>query len=166
MTSGHGGCDPFGMATALKRRRLEPIVLVSQPGPLFLEGVRSPEKREVMIVSQEDFRDQAEDLGIPVEVGPVTRARLVATLESGGVAIVLISSYRMFREKMPHWILVHDRDDRHLYVHDPWIEDEAFETPVSAANLPIPFAEFDRMARYGRSRLRAAVLVTERKVDA
>lgn len=166
MTSGHGGCDPVGMAVALKRHGLRATVVVSQPGPLFLESVRSPGKREVMLVTQQDFRDEADRLGIPVAVEPVTRARLTATVDAGGVAIVLISSYRMFRERIPHWILVHAHDDRHLYVHDPWIDDADFETPVSAANLPIPFAEFDRMARYGRDRLRAAVLVTGRERDA
>lgn len=160
MTSGHGGCDPFGMAVALRRRGLLATVMVSQPGPLFLESVRSAEKRAVMLATQEDFRDEADGLGVPLEISLLTRARLVELIDAGGVAIVLISSYRMFREKMPHWLLVHAHDESHLYVHDPWIEDAEFETPVSAANLPIPFAEFDRMARYGRDRLRAAVLVT------
>ncbi len=34
-----------------------------------------------------------------------------------------------------------------------------FETPTAAANLPIPLAEFERMARYGRDQLRAAIVI-------
>jgi hypothetical protein len=44
-------------------------------------------------------------------------------------------------------------------VHDPWIETEEFESETAAADLPIPIDEFERMAQYGRSKLRAAVVV-------
>ena len=37
MTSGPGGCEPYGMAVALKRHGLEPEVYVSRPGPYFLD---------------------------------------------------------------------------------------------------------------------------------
>ncbi|TMJ68026.1 MAG: GNAT family N-acetyltransferase, partial [Alphaproteobacteria bacterium] len=33
MTSGPGGCEPYGMAVALKRHGLEPEIYVSHPGP-------------------------------------------------------------------------------------------------------------------------------------
>jgi ribosomal protein S18 acetylase RimI-like enzyme len=40
MTSGPGGCEPFGLAVALKRHGLDPRIHVSAPGPYFLDTVR------------------------------------------------------------------------------------------------------------------------------
>jgi hypothetical protein len=95
MTSLHGGCDPFGMVAAPQRRGRQTVVMVSRPGALLLESVRSPEKRAVMTATQEDFGEEAARRAIPVEIGPVTRDRLLAEIDAGDVAIVPISRYRI-----------------------------------------------------------------------
>ena len=160
MTSGHGGCEPFGLAVTMARRGLRPEIWVSRPGPYFLESVRSAEKRKVMALVQQDFRTEAERFRIPVRYEWPRLSRILEALDEGAIAIVLVSGFRMFLKKVPHWLVVHGHDGRHVFVHDPWVEDERFfETPAAAANLPIPFAEFQRMARYGRGALRAAVIV-------
>ena len=159
MMDGTGGCEPYGLAVALARRGFAAEVLVTAGGALFLDTVRSPVKREVMALVQEDFRAEAARLGIPVHRRALTIERLSRLLGAGGVAIVLISSYRMYHAKTPHWVVVHGCDGRYVFVHDPWIEDEDLETPMAKADLPIPLAEFMRMARFGRDRLQAAVLV-------
>ena len=56
-------------------------------------------------------------------------------------------------------MLVQGQDPRHLFIHDPWLGYEGYETPQDAANLPIPFAEFDRMARWGKPPVRAQILL-------
>ncbi|BBF91634.1 ribosomal protein S18-alanine N-acetyltransferase [Blastochloris tepida] len=157
MTSGPGGCDPYGLAVTLKHRGLDPEVRVSHAGPYFLDGVRSPEKKDVMRVVQEGFREEAHDLGISDSAGPL--ADFGAVLDGATLALVLVSGYRMYRRKEPHWVLAFGRDERHIFVHDPWLEAESRESFIAAANLPIPTAEFHRMARFGRDNLRAAVLV-------
>ena len=161
MTSGHGGCEPFGIAVTLARRGLRPEIWVNRGGPYFLESVRSAEKRKVMAIVQQDFREEAARWGIPVRYEVPRLSRILEVLDEGAIAIVLVSGFRMFLKKVPHWLVVHGHDGRHVFVHDPWVEDERFffETPAAAANLPIPFAEFQRMARYGRGALRAAVIV-------
>jgi ribosomal protein S18 acetylase RimI-like enzyme len=159
MTSGLGGCEPFGLACTLARRGLKPELYLSAPGPYFLDGVRSDEKRMVMRLTQQEFRSEAAALGIPVRGGALGAADLAAWFDEGALAIVLVSGYRMFRKKAPHWVLAHGHDERHIFIHDPWVEDEDFETPAAATNLPIPLAEFERMARYGRDQLRATILV-------
>jgi ribosomal-protein-alanine acetyltransferase len=159
MTSGPGGCDPYGLAVALKHRGVEPEVRVSHSGPYFLDGVRSPEKKDVMRLVQEGFREEAQALGIPDRGGAMSEADFAAVLGGEALALVLVSGYRMYRRKEPHWILAFGRDDRHIFVHDPWFEAESRESFIAAANLPIPAAEFHRMARFGRDNLRAAVLV-------
>jgi ribosomal-protein-alanine acetyltransferase len=159
MTSGPGGCDPYGLAVALKHRGVEPEVRVSHSGPYFLDGVRSPEKKDVMRLVQEGFREEAHELGIPDGGGAMTESDFAAVLTGEAMALVLVSGYRMYRRKEPHWILAFGRDEGHVFVHDPWFEAESRESFIAAANLPIPAAEFHRMARFGRDNLRAAVLV-------
>ena len=159
MTSGHGGCEPFGLAVTMARRGLAPEILANRPPPYFLESVRNAEKRKVMTLVQQDFREEAERLGIPVRYETPRLSRILEALDEEAIVIVLVSGFRMFLKKVPHWLVVHGHDGRHVFVHDPWVEDKHFETPAAAVNLPIPFTEFQRMARYGRDVLRAAVIV-------
>lgn len=161
LATGLGGCDPYGLAVVLARRGLKVRIGLSRRGPFFLETVRDPEKRLVMETVQEDFRREAATLGIEVSRPGFSAHELAAGVERGAVAIVLISGYRMFRRRVPHWVLAYGVDGRHLFIHDPWIEDRTGETLSDAAALPIPFHEFDRMSRWGAAGLRAAVLVTK-----
>ena len=96
--------------------------------------------------------------GTQVLSHPPRSARCVA-VRGGALAIVLISEYRMLGRRGPHWVLVQGQDPRHLFIHDPWLGYEGYETPQDAANLPIPFAEFDRMARWGKPPVRAQILL-------
>lgn len=159
MTSGHGGCEPFGIAVSLARRGLSPQIHVSRMPPYFLDSVRDEEKRMVMTVAQQSFVEEARELAIPVDVGGLTQDAMTGALNDGALVMLLVSGYRMFARKVPHWLLVIGHDDTHAFVHDPWVEDEHFETRTAAANLPIPFNELDRMARYGREGLRAAIVI-------
>lgn len=159
LASGHGGCGPFGLANALARRGLSVEVRLFPDELLFLNSVRNPEKRKVLTLVQEGYRSEAAQLGVARSENPLEATALATEISAGTLAIVLISGYRMFGQKVPHWVLVHDADDRHLIIHDPWLERERHESPADAANLPIPFAEFDRMARWGRSAVRAQILI-------
>ncbi len=66
MMSGPGGCEPFGLAVAAHDNGLSAEIYVSFYGALFLQSVRSEEKRRVMELAQADFRRRAEAGGIPV----------------------------------------------------------------------------------------------------
>lgn len=162
MMSGPGGCEPYGLAVAAHEFGLDAQIHVSEAGDLFLEGVRNRDKQIVMALAQEDFRARAEAYGIPVSIRPFTIADIRRALGEGMTAIVLVSGYHMFGKKVPHWVLVHGDDGRHLVVHDPWVEDERGETVADAAFLPIPYADFDRIARFGKVGLRAAVFLDKR----
>ena len=164
MTTGVGGCDPVGMAVALGKRGFRTAVHMTQSAPLFLDTVRSPWKRDVMTVTQEDFRHEAKERGIPIRIGALTLPRLAQALDAGAIIIVLISPYRLYRERVPHWVVAYDYDDRHVYIHDPWLETEVAESPINKAALAIPRREFERISVYGKARLRAAVVV-EAPVD-
>jgi ribosomal protein S18 acetylase RimI-like enzyme len=158
MTSGLGGCEPYGLAVTLAKRGLHPSLHLSHEGPFFLDTVRNEEKREVMRLTQEEFRREAEECGIPVALQPLDAPALQSVFDEGAVAVVLVSGYRMFHEKFPHWLLAYAGDQRHVFVNDPYVETAEEETQVSAANMPIPTDEFQRMARFGRGNLRAAIV--------
>jgi hypothetical protein len=132
---------------------------LSHRGPFFLDTVRNDEKREVMRLTQEEFRHEAEECGIPIALQPLDASGLRSVFDEGAVAVVLVSGYRMFHAKFPHWLLAYAGDQRHVFVNDPYVEAAEEESPVSATNLPIPTDEFQRMARYGKGNVRAAIVV-------
>ena len=126
---------------------------------------RDEDKRRVMRLAQDEFRHEAEALKIPIHVAPLTESALMETFEKGGVAIVLVSGYRMVRRNIPHWIFAFGRDGRHVLVHDPAaVRDEAGKA-VSAETYAIPSSEFDRMTRYGRDDLRAAIVIRKGRLQ-
>jgi ribosomal protein S18 acetylase RimI-like enzyme len=159
MQSGHGGCEPFGLAVAAHEQGIQSSVAVSTKDILFLESVRNPEKRKVMELAQTDFRRRARTYGIAVSHKGFAMRDLRAALQRGACAIVLVSGYHMFGKKVPHWVLAHGDDGHHIKIHDPWVEDEFGETVADAANVPVPYDIFDRMARFGKNGLRAAVFL-------
>lgn len=162
MMSGPGGCEPYGLAVAAHEFGLQAEIHVSAPGNLFLDSVRSAGKQAVMALAQEDFRRRAQDYAIPVVLKPFTIGDLRQALAAGKTAVVLISGYQMFGKKVPHWVLAHGDDGRHIIIHDPWIADERGESIADASNLPIPYQTFDRIARFGKVGLRAAVFLGRR----
>jgi ribosomal protein S18 acetylase RimI-like enzyme len=162
MTAGHGGCGPYGLALAAHHRGFKVEIYVNDEGALFIDSVRSEEKKEVMRVVQADFLQEIEGAGIPVVYARLTVDELKQKWNEGGIPIVLISSYRIYKEKFPHWVVVTGFDDRFIYVHDPFVDFDAGKTETDCMNMPILQKDFERMARYGKSGQRA-VLVIYRK---
>ncbi|WP_026143125.1 MULTISPECIES: GNAT family N-acetyltransferase/peptidase C39 family protein [unclassified Thioalkalivibrio] len=164
MTSGHGGCGPYGLALAAAHRGFDVELLVRDRGVAFADSVRSVEKKAVMQLVQEEMIEELEQLGVPIVHGPVNVAMLAARSAEGGVPVVLISSVRLYAERFPHWVTVTGFDERFVYVHDPFVDAEQGERALDSVNMPIARADFERMARYGRAGLQAAVIVGPRRV--
>ncbi|MEW5972221.1 MAG: GNAT family N-acetyltransferase/peptidase C39 family protein [Pseudomonadota bacterium] len=162
MTSGHGGCGPYGLALAAARRGFEVEVYTNERGTQLVDSVRSREKKEVMRLVQEDMEDEARQLGIPIHYTSLQVADLERIYAEGGTALVLISSYAIYGEKFPHWVVVTGFDDRFIYLHDPFVDHEHGETVMDSFNMPIRKRDFDRMARYGKTGLKAAVVLWRR----
>ena len=60
------------------------------------------------------------------------------------------------------WVVVSGFDDRFVYVTDPDIgEDDEPYNGSDCVSVPILRHEFDLMARYGRSKLQAAVFIAK-----
>ena len=159
MTSGHGGTSPYGMALAAVHRGFEAEVYVNDATELLIDSVRSVEKKEVMRLVEKDFLEEMRERGIPVHYRKVDVNDLRAAFEAGGIPIVLISSYRIYKEKFPHWVVVTGFDDRFIYVHDPYVDEEKHKVQADCLNMPILQKDFQRIARYGKYGQRAALII-------
>ena len=160
MTAGHGGCGPFGLALAAHRRGFAVEVIVSDPGVHMVDSVRSREKKEVMTLVQADMEAEIAERGIAVHYRSMSLAELENRFHAGAVPIVLISSWQIYEEKSPHWVVITGFDEHFVYVHDPFVDEEEGEVTADSINMPIGREQFDRMTRYGRRGLQAAVMVS------
>ncbi len=163
MTSGHGGCGPHGLALAAWRRGYRVELFLNDPNPLFIEGVRNPEKKEVLELVHHDFVEQLAATDVSVEERAVTTAELATRIDAGAMPLVLISAYRFTRNKSPHWVLLTAVDDDFIYLHDPDVDTDEDKSAVDNTYVPVPRAEFDRFAVFGRRALRAAVVLHRRE---
>jgi ribosomal protein S18 acetylase RimI-like enzyme len=162
MTSGHGGCGPYGMALSAYHRGFDVEIYVKEPGVLFVDSVRSEEKKEVMRLVQEDFIGELAKLPVKLSHRALRVNQIQKKFEAGGIPIVLISSYRIYREKFPHWVVVTGFDEKYIYVHDPYVDHEAGKSATDCINMPILKKDFERMARYGKAG-QEAVLILKRR---
>lgn len=160
MTSGHGGCGPYGLALSAWRRGFNVEVYVNDPGALFITSVRDPEKREVMRLVQEDLLEELQLLPIHLEYRALGVEELTEKFDRGGIPVVLISSYRIYGEKFPHWVVMTGHDQSFVYLHDPYVDEEAGKTQTDCINLPILKRDFERMARYGKTGQKAVLILS------
>ncbi len=161
MTSGHGGCGPHGLALAAWRRGFDVELFLNDEGPPFLDTVRDPDKKEVIRLVHEDVLDELKRSDVKVYLHPLSVDELSERIAAGAIALVLISQYRIYGDKEPHWIIVSGCDQRFIYAHDPYIS-AAHVTSIDRVSIPILRREFELMAKYGRSKLRAAVILSRR----
>lgn len=159
MTSGHGGCGPHGLALAAFERGFDVELYVKDDAPMFVDSVRSEDKKEVIRLVQEDFIDKIHQVGIEVHYSRFGVEEMQRHFDAGAIPVVLISSYRIYHEKFPHWVVVTGFDDRFIYVHDSFVDYDMDKTRVDCINMPILRSDFDRMARYGRQAQRAALVL-------
>ncbi len=158
MASGHGGCGPYGLAVAAYHHGYDPELYVKQRGVFLADSVRHPDKKEVMRIVEEDFREEIRRLGLPLYLRTIRFREVQEKFERGGIPLVLISSWRIYEERSPHWVVITGFEERYIYVHDPYVDVGEGETVSDCINMPIARREFERMAKYGRSG-QAAVLV-------
>jgi ribosomal protein S18 acetylase RimI-like enzyme len=159
MTSGLGGCSPEGLAVAVHRRGFLVELFLGDHGVLFIDSVRSPRKREVIRLVQEDFRAELQASGIEIVFRPLGLDAMRRHCEEGSVPVVLISSYRFDREKQPHWVVVTGFDANYVYLHDPNVDRDLDKTPTDCIQIPVLQQEFVKMARYGRTQQQAALVI-------
>ncbi len=158
MTSGHGGCHPVGLALAAHKRQFSVAVWINQTGPLFIDGVRHDDKKQVVELVDSCFKREAEQQGVEIHYGNITQVDLIAAFESGAIPLILISTFAMDRKKAPHWVVMSGYDNDCLYMHDP-DPDEDRQSELDCQFIPIARQDFERMSSFGKTRLRTAVIV-------
>ncbi len=159
MAAGPGGCEPYGIAVALKRHGLLPEVHVSRPGPYFLDTTRSEDTRRVMRLAQAEFHREAGALGIPTHLTPLSESVLMQAFDTGAAAVVMVSGYHMIRRGIPHWVFAFGHEGRYVHLHDPAARRDDQGTMLAAETYTVPWTKFERMMRLDGENLRAAVLV-------
>lgn len=160
MTAGHGGCGPYGLALAAARRGFTVQVYVSDKGVHLVDSVRSDDKKEVMRLVQEDMREELRKLGVPVVHKAMSLDRMEAAFTGGAIPLVLISSWQIYAERFPHWVVVTGFDKSFVYVNDPYVDYETGETVLDSIYMPIARERFAAMTRYGKVKLQAVVLLS------
>jgi ribosomal protein S18 acetylase RimI-like enzyme len=163
MTSGHGGCGPFGLALSAYKRGFDVEIYVNDTAALFIDSVRDPQKKEIIRLVQEDQMEQIDELPIKVHYGVLSIHEIQQRFSAGSIPIVLISSYRIYHEKMPHWVVVTGFDERYVYVHDSFVDFEEGMTEADSINMPILKKDFERMSRYGKAGQKAVIILSLRE---
>lgn len=158
MTSGHGGCHPIGLALAAKRRQFAVEVWINQTGSLFIDSVRSEDKKQIVELVDTCFKREAAEQGVSIHYANVTQNDLIAAFEAGAIPLILISTFSMDRKKAPHWVVMSGFDKDCLYMHDS-DPDDGRQNELDCQFIPIAREDFDRMSCFGKSRLRTAVIV-------
>ena len=159
MTSGHGGCGPYGLALSAHHRGFGVEIYVNDESALLVDSVRSEEKKEVMRLVQEDFLDEISQHTISLNYRRLTLDEMREKFDAGGIPVILISSYRIYREKFPHWVVVTGFDERFIYVHDPYIDVDKGKSLTDSVSMPILQQDFEHMSRYGKSGQCAALVL-------
>jgi ribosomal protein S18 acetylase RimI-like enzyme len=159
MTSGHGGCAPLGLALAAWRRGFGVAVSVSDESELFANSVRSEDKKAVIRLVEQRFLAELAETEIRLSNDAPGAAVLTAQLPRGGMPLVLISSYRLSGDRIPHWVLITAADADFVYINDPFVDDEEGRTETDCIGIPIQPRELERMMRLGRRKHHASVIV-------
>lgn len=157
MLSGHGGCSAHGLAVAALRRGFQTTVVTKDASVPFLDSVRDPEKKDVVRIAHTTFERELRGLGGRVELRDFRDTDVVAALKRGAVPVVLVSGYRLYEERVPHWVVITGFDDDHLYLHDPNVPEHAER--ADSVHLALRRDVFDAVSRYGRARHRSMVLI-------
>jgi ribosomal protein S18 acetylase RimI-like enzyme/predicted double-glycine peptidase len=163
MTSGHGGSDPYGLALAAYHRGYDAALFLNSSDTFFIDTVRSEDKKVVMQLVQEEFQRKLEGLPVEIQHRTIIIDELIDSMNQGWIPIIIISSYRIYREKSPHWVVITGYDDKYIYFHDPFVDYEQDKSPTDCINMFMTKKDFDRMTKYGKKGMRAALLIRKRK---
>lgn len=157
MASGHGGTSPHGLALAAHRRGFNPVLWIHGEAIPFIQSMRTPHKKEIYETVHKEFERQCRKAKIEQKNQPISIEALSSIYKIGHTAIVLISTYQLNREKVPHWVWIVKIDDRSVYINDPFIDiDGHVDDNIF---IPVPKEIFKKMLKYGGKKLSSAIVL-------
>ncbi len=159
MTTGLGGTSPFGLALAAARRGWEAQVWASHLDPPFLNSVRASDKQDLMRRVHNQFIEESRAERVTLVQRELSQADIPALLADGWRLLLLISTWRLNRNKAPHWVWLVDFDGQHAYLNDPDVDLDDRQSALDNRFMPVNADELDAMTRYGANRYRATVLI-------
>lgn len=160
MTSGHGGCGPHGLALSAWRRGFKSEMYLSHNNVLFIDSVRSQEKKKIIELVHKDFANKIAQTNIKVHKKKFTLLDLKEVLKKGGIPLVLITTYHFDNNRAPHWVVVTAFDEAFVYIHDPdQYNTSEYVGVTSRVHIPIPEEQFLKISRWGRVKLSAMVVI-------
>tara|TARA_R110002167_G_scaffold128876_2_gene311507 strand:- start:1907 stop:3040 length:1134 start_codon:yes stop_codon:yes gene_type:complete len=162
MTSGHGGCSPEGLALSAWQRGFEVTLYIQCKEIPFIEGVRDSRKKRVIELVHEDFIERIGETDIRLLPSAITPAQLQQHADAGDALITLISTWRLNRNKAPHWVFISACDAQFVYLNDPDPDEQGHHPSHDSIHLPISRGDFERMACFGNSRLKATLVLRRR----
>lgn len=160
LTTGHGGTSAQGLALAAQARGLKAQLWLSADDVPFIDGVRSEHKREVMQLVAEDFAKRCQREKIRTRLGGFSCEDLRKALAQGKRILLLISTWRLNRNKAPHWVWLVDMDKNYAYINDPDVDEKLEQIELDNLYVPVSMANFSAMIQYGSKRYTAAVLLS------
>ncbi|WP_221801820.1 GNAT family N-acetyltransferase/peptidase C39 family protein [Oceanobacter mangrovi] len=163
MTSGHGGCSPYGLALSAFERGAQVALYAEHNGIPFVDSVRDQRKKVVIERVHQDFLGRLQDSDVVMHHQAISREQILQALGQGKVLLMLISTWRLNRNKAPHWVVVTAADDRYVYLTDPDFDKEQGQSPTDYVDVPIGHDDFMAMTRFGRQQLRAALVIGKDK---
>jgi len=160
LTTGHGGTSPQGLALAAHHRGFDVRLWLSDIRVAFLDGVRSEHKREVIQLVGDDFQNRCDVAGIMTDVGNKSVDDLRQALAAGYRILLLISTWRLNRNKAPHWVWLVAMDDDYAYINDPDVDADLDQVATDNLYVPVSLENLARMIQYGSAQYGAAVLLS------
>jgi predicted double-glycine peptidase len=162
MASGFGGTDGYGMALSALNRGLSCYMIMSMDTAPLLKSVRIEKKREVMKIVHHDLKRKAKRAGLGSAIYDYGMEEIIAALHRNMLPIVMISTYRLTGDRVPHWVVVTGCDKDSVLIHDPDVA--SYKKNRSRARyLRVEKSEFLRMTRYGKEVYRCLLLIGKGK---
>jgi hypothetical protein len=156
---GPAGCSPLGLALAARRRGYETEIHINHRGAFLADRARHPKRREVVEIVHKMDLAELEAEGLSVVYDWPGLAGIEAKFGDGWLPIVLVSTHFIHGDHTPHWIVVTGFDPDRVYINDPWISRNKGQSEADVTDRPVPRADFNRMACFGKRKERSVLFV-------